>query len=103
KDRAQRPDIWTQAIENDAKQPLQAGRRPHMDPRVSATELRSCFALDDEVRGASANREWAGVNLLLTRHVTSASASTISALMINLTATYWYFMSSLAAGGLRSI
>jgi hypothetical protein len=24
-------------------------------------------------------------------------------LMINLTATYWYFTSSLAAGGLRSI
>lgn len=42
-DRAQRPDIWTQAIENDARQPLQAGRRPHMDPRVFATELRSCF------------------------------------------------------------
>jgi hypothetical protein len=36
KARIQRPDIWKQAIENDAKQPLQGGRRPHMDPRVCA-------------------------------------------------------------------
>lgn len=37
KARNNRPDIWTQAIETHQNQPLQDGRRPHMDPMVSAT------------------------------------------------------------------
>jgi hypothetical protein len=59
-DRDQRPDIWTQAIKIALHQPLQAGRRPHMDSRVyafatlrlrprmtKAWEAQPTFSVDD--------------------------------------------------------
>ncbi|AMX98259.1 hypothetical protein A4R29_01020 [Mesorhizobium ciceri biovar biserrulae] len=69
-----------------------------MDPRVSATELRSCSAQGGRSLGASAIP-----NCLRIRARDKCLRIDYMSLMINLTATYWYFRSSLAAGGLRSI
>ncbi|WP_206622107.1 hypothetical protein, partial [Mesorhizobium sp. M7A.F.Ca.MR.176.00.0.0] len=54
--------------------------------------------VDDEGGEASANPELSPI-----RARDKRLRIDYMSLMINLTATYWYFRSSLAAGGLRSI
>lgn len=66
-----------------------------MDPRVSATELRS--------RMTKSQRLGPHLKLLATRVRDKRRRFDYMSRMIHLTATYWYFSSSLAAGGLRSI